>query len=222
MATLLNSKEIEMPQAVLPPIEIIPKYIPYEEFLEIPEQEGMIAEWVQGEVIYMSVGLTHKRVSHFLLRVVSEYVERNQLGEVFYEPFQMKTGLDLPGRSPDIFFVANKNLTRVHENYLEGPADLVVEVISPESVGRDRGAKYVEYEIGGVGEYWLINPIRCASDFYQRGDDGYFRPVLPDKRDIYFSRELSGFWFKPEWLWQNPFPTLESISQQWKKRKNQI
>lgn len=35
------------------------------------------------------------------------------------------------------------------ENLLAGPADLAVEVVSPNSRGRDRGAKYYEYEQGG-------------------------------------------------------------------------
>lgn len=44
------------------------------------------------------------------------------------------------------------------ETYLDGPADLVVGIVSPDSVGRDRGEKFYEYAQGGVPEYWLIDP----------------------------------------------------------------
>jgi Uma2 family endonuclease len=35
------------------------------------------------------------------------------------------------------------------ETYLDGPADLVVEIVSPDSVGRDRGDKFYKYAQGG-------------------------------------------------------------------------
>ncbi len=61
----------------------------------------------------------------------------------------MKTGSERPSRLPDIIFVAKENLSRVKENHLDGPADLVVEIISTESRSHDRGEKFYEYEQGG-------------------------------------------------------------------------
>lgn len=55
-------------------------------------------------------------------------------------------------------FVASEHLDRLKETYLDGPADLVVGIVSPDSVGRDRGEKFYEYAQGGVPEYWLIDP----------------------------------------------------------------
>ena len=52
--------------------------------------------------------------------------------------------------------MASERLDRVHRTYLDGPADLVVEIVSPESAGRDRGEKYYEYEAAGIPEYWLL------------------------------------------------------------------
>ncbi|MDW8290080.1 MAG: Uma2 family endonuclease, partial [Armatimonadota bacterium] len=78
----------------------------------------------------------------------------------------MKTGADLPGRSPDILFVSQQNLHRLKPTYLDGPADLVVEIISPESEERDRTQKFSEYERGGVREYWLIDPEKRLAEFY--------------------------------------------------------
>lgn len=55
-------------------------------------------------------------------------------------------------------FVAEEHLDRLQEMHLEGPADLVVEIVSPESRLRDRGEKFAEYELAGVSEYWLLDP----------------------------------------------------------------
>jgi hypothetical protein len=43
-----------------------------------------------------------------------------------------------PLRLPDLQFLANENLSRLRNSYIEGPADLVIEIISLESRDRDR------------------------------------------------------------------------------------
>ena len=187
----------------------------YEEFLNWAD-EDTYAEWVDGEVVWMSpVSREHARLTGFLLALIRHFVEAHQAGEVFSDPFQMKTGPDLPGRAPDILFVATENLPRVKQNYLEGPGDLVVEIISPESVTRDRQDKFGEYERGGVRQYWLLDPIRRQADFYERGeDDGYrARPIGQD--GVYHSAVLEGLWLRVDWLWQRPLPPLLGVLREW-------
>ncbi len=186
--------------------------ISYEQFLEWLDEDTW-AEWVNGEVHLVSpVGGEHQDVALFLLRLISEFVETRRLGVVRYEPFQMKTGETLPGRSPDILFVASENLHRLREAYLDGPADLVVEVVSEESRARDRGEKFVEYERGGVREYWVIDPARKQAEFYVL-QDGTYQPVLLGSKGVYRSTVLSGFWMRVEWLWQRP--PVRQIIQEW-------
>ena len=119
----------------------------------------------------------------------------------------MKTGKNLPGREPDILFVANEHLDLVKKNHLAGPADLAIEIVSPDSLTRDRGDKFVEYEKGGVKEYWLIDPIRESADFYYL-ENGVYRPITVSADGIYQSKVLAGFWLRVEWLWQEPLPPL--------------
>src|SRR5437773_615065 len=122
----------------------------YEEFLNANWPRNDL-EWVDGKVIPLHpVTHLHQEVLGFLVCVLGHYVEADKLGRVFMEPFQMKTGPDLPGRAPDIFFVKAANVGRLKPVYFEGPADLVIEVISPGSRGVDRGEKFYEYEQGGV------------------------------------------------------------------------
>jgi Uma2 family endonuclease len=161
------------------------------------------------------VSKEHSDVGLFLLKLVGAFVEARSLGEVLYEPFQMKTGPDLPGRSPDILFVAKANLGRLHPTYLDGPGDLVVEIISPGSRAVDRGEKFYEYEQGGVPEYWLIDPQRQQAEFYQRGADGIYRLAPVDDEGRYYSRALDGLWLNVEWLWQRPLPSLLRVLKEW-------
>jgi Uma2 family endonuclease len=187
----------------------------YEQFLDWLDEETH-AEWVDGEVVFMApIHDDHSLVNGFLLSVVREFVHLKKLGKVFFEPFQMKTGPELPGRSPDLIFVSKRNLKRLHPTYLEGPADLAVEIISPGSRSLDRGDKFEEYEAGGVREYWIIDPKRKEADFFELGRDGRYRK-MPLVDGVFRSRVLKGFWLREKWLWQSPQPTVSDVLREWK------
>lgn len=187
----------------------------YEEFLNWPGDNHHV-EWVNGRMVFMSpVTEPHENLRGFLHPLLKHFAEAHHLGRVYSEPFQMKTGPDLPSRAPDVFFVANENLTRVRRLNLEGPADLVIEIISPGSRATDRGDKFYEYEQGGVPEYWLLDPERRQAEFYLRGDDGIYRPMPLGGDGIYRSRVLAGLWLKVGWLWQPQPPSLMDVLREW-------
>jgi Uma2 family endonuclease len=95
----------------------------------------------------------------------------------------MKPALHLPGRAPDLFSVANAHLDRLKNTYLDGLADLVVEIISP------------------VGE---------QAEFYQLGDNGIYHLVPADALGKYHSPMLPGLWLQVDWLWQTPLSVLKA------------
>lgn len=178
-----------------------PPKMTYKEFLDWAEDSH--AEWVNGSVIYMSpASLKHQMIVDFLNRVISFFVEKHQLGIILSSPFQMK--LADSGREPDLIFVSQKNLGRLKATFLDGPADLVIEVISPESTSRDRGEKYFEYEEAGIREYWLIDPLRSHAEFYQLNEIGRFNLVEEGNQGTYPSREINGFELELKWLWNPP------------------
>jgi len=166
--------------------------------------------------VHESSDRRHENIRRFLYTLINLFVEAHQLGRVYSEPFQMKTGPDLPGRAPAVFFVANENLGRVRQLNLEGPANLVVEIISPGSRATDRGDKFYEYEQGGVPEYWLLDPERRQAEFYLRGNDGIYRLVQPGSDGIYRSKVLAGLWLKVEWLWPPLPPPIMDVLKEWR------
>lgn len=183
----------------------------YKEFLAWPEENAHI-EWLDGEVVTMSpVSDRHNDITRFLLMVIGFFVDKHKAGAVRFDPFQMKTSPKLPGRSPDILFLACENLGRLKKSHLSGPADLAVEVISPASRERDRREKFSEYEQGGVREYWLIDPERQQADFYFRDESGVFQPMPLTAKGIIHSRVLEGLWLKKAWLWERPLPSVSEI-----------
>lgn len=184
----------------------------YEEFLEWAD-EDVHAEWVDWEVIVMSPASDrHQDLVRFLTATLSLLVEAKDLGIVRPAPFQMKLE---NGREPDVLFVADEHRDRLRETYLDGPADLVVEIVSPGSGPRDRGDKFYEYEAGGVPEYWLVDPAREQVELYRLTDAGRYRLVQPDEGDVYRSAVAPGFWLKASWLWQEPLPKVMDVARTW-------
>lgn len=176
----------------------------YEEFLDWAD-EDTLAEWVNGEVIMTSpASLEHQLIASFLTKLVGTFVEFRSLGQVVCAPFQMRLAHVPSGREPDVLFVAKAHEDRFKPIYLDGPADLVVEIISPESAGRDRGDKYFEYQEAGIPEYWLIDPRTRRAEFYVLASDGTYQLVEPDDLGIYHSAIIADFWLRIEWLWLIP------------------
>ena len=193
--------------------------ISYEEFLRTDLEDNHV-EWVDGRIVPMApVSSGHQDLGGFLLTLLSMFIEAHDLGVILYDPFQMKTGTDLPGRAPDIQFISKRNLSRLKKNHLEGPADLVIEIISPGSRSVDRGDKHYEYERGGVREYWLLDPDRRQAEFYVLGRDRIYRPGKLEDEHLFRSTVMKGLWIDVRWLWAHPRPTLQSILKQWKVLK---
>lgn len=189
----------------------------YEEFLR--EYAGQYAEYVDGEIIRdMSVTKTHSKLTHFLSNILQFYVEAQKSGQIYGEPYQMKMIFEdeTKGREPDIFFVAEENFDRVKEQYFEGAADLVIEVISPESIVRDTQDKFEEYEKAGVKEYWIIDPNRRTANFYGYDESGKYKMLPLSSNGKFESRIIEGLWIKTDWLWQEKLPDLMDVLKDWK------
>jgi Uma2 family endonuclease len=190
--------EVEKPKDKAAP----PSKMTYEEFLAWAD-EDTLAEWVNGEVVmYSPASSKHQDLLDFLVSVLRPFVEQRELGKVLSAPFQVKLE---HGREPDLIFVAQEHLDRLRQTYLDGPADLVIEIVSPESAARDRGAKFYEYAEGGVSEYWLIDPQTQWAEFYYL-KAGHYRSAFSGDEGVYRSEALPGFWLRVEWLWQEPLP----------------
>ena len=170
-------------------------------------------EWVKGDVIeLMAAKDAHQALQGFLEVLLTLYVGFLRLGKIRTAGTEMK--LTSSERQPDVLFVANENLARLTERRLNGPADLAIELISAESVSRDRVTKFNEYAAGGVREYWIIDPRfgKQRADFYTLDETGHYEPFATEADKRVESMVLKGFWLNPDWLWDGREP-FEAFSE---------
>ncbi|MBI4771564.1 MAG: Uma2 family endonuclease [Chloroflexi bacterium] len=194
----------------------LPLRMSYEEFLAWADEDTH-AEWVEGEVIVqMPPKDRHQYVARYLSTLLDLFVSIFRLGQIRFAPLEVRLGPDGPSREPDLLFVATAHLHRLTPDRLEGAADLVVEIVSDDSVTRDRVDKFDEYEAAGVREYWIIDPRprRQRALFYQLDEHGLYRTVAPDAEGRVHSAVLPGFWLRPDWLWaEEPPAPLRALAQ---------
>ena len=170
--------------------------------------EGRRGEWVDGEVIpFLAPKTIHLRISRFLTVLIDMYATDQGLGEVLPTPeLRLRAGRSY--REPDLAFVAAAHASRVTADGIDGPADLVIELVSEDSVRRDRREKFAEYEAAGIQEYWVVDPRPLRKTFiaYALTDEGYYDPIQPDPTGRVVSAVLPGMWIDPSWLWEEPLP----------------
>lgn len=168
-------------------------------------QELLRCEWVEGKIIVMApVSDWHNELNQWLIVLIAQYLRERDLGIMRYDMF-----VRMPGRRrvPDLFVVKKENLARLKPTALDAPADLAVEIVSPDSQARDWREKYLEYEAAGVGEYWVFDPAAQVVECYVLGADRHFH-VNPPQDDKIASAVLPGFYLRPSWLVQKPLPRV--------------
>jgi len=210
-----NTTAETAPHVAAPPVVPYDK-ISYERFLEWNGEEGWF-EWLDGEVVKMgNPSLRHQRLSRFLTSILQAWAETKKIGEVIPSPFQLKMDFRPSGRQPDVMFVSNENLFRLEKQYVDGTADLVIEIVSPESLERDMLDKFNEYEKAGVKEYWIIDDRTRTANFYNSDENGKYKLLYISPEGIFESRVIEGLWVDTNWFWQENLPNLTDVLKDWK------
>lgn len=190
--------------------EILATGVTFEEYLE--RFDGIHCELVDGNVIKMSpVSLSHQNNLEYLRALLNWYFEYRQIGRVILQPFVQRLEHVDSKREPDLLVILSPHFDRIKETYLDGAADICIEIVSPGTEDVDRGDKFLEYEKGGVGEYWLFDPRRTEALFYRLNDEGLYVPQQVDAQGNYQTPLLPDFVLHVPTLWQTPLPRLSSI-----------
>jgi Uma2 family endonuclease len=132
------------------------KKLTYADYAKMPA-DGFRHEIIAGEEFMTPApNPDHQTVVSKLDRLLGNHVDARKLGRVFVAPTDVVLSKhDIV--EPDVFFIAQKRLSIIGPNNIQGPPDLVIEVLSPSTASEDRGPKLALYDRGGVREYWMID-----------------------------------------------------------------
>ncbi len=205
METMTSEKIKNMP---------LDQFMTEAEFLDLCD-EDVRAEFVDGRIIVHSpASFQHVRIAAFVTTLVQMFVDKYNLGTVLGDNFQLRIRPGLR-RVPDLIFVAAENSVTITQTEIDGAPDLVVEIVSPDSVERDWRDKYFEYEKAKIREYWVIDPSSKRVQIYVLNEKNKF-VAQPAEKGVVKSSVLRGFWLKPEWLWQEPLPNVLKVAKELK------
>jgi|SRR5580692_6932672 Uma2 family endonuclease len=125
----------------------------YEEYYKLEDDQRY--EIIDGQLLMAPAPDTwHQDWLGDLYSLVRSFVKKNKLGRLFFAPVDVV--LDPQNTvQPDLVFVAAKNLGIIQSRAIFGTPDLLVELVSPSSVRRDRYEKMKLYARFGVKEYWI-------------------------------------------------------------------
>jgi Uma2 family endonuclease len=140
----------------------------YDDYCAIPT-DGKRYELVDGEVhVNPAPSPSHQRIVLRLAQALEE-----QLGpptEVFIAPVDVILSLhDVV--QPDLVVVENP--IQVSERGIEGPPQLVVEVLSPTTTVYDRSTKSHRYAALGIPHYWIVDPAGRRIECYRVEGSAY-------------------------------------------------
>jgi Uma2 family endonuclease len=181
----------------------------FEDFcLRVPEDQK--ADLIDG-VIYMASpeNTDANKLFLWLAGLIGDFVEERDLGEVFGSRVAFRLG-EKQGPEPDVAFVRKDRLHLVQRGFVDGPPDLAVEIVSPDSVERDYEKKREQYRKARVPEYWIVDEIEERVTVLRLTSVGAYREVRP-RKGVLHSQALPGFWLRPEWLWQQPRPRKSAV-----------
>ncbi|MEX2117966.1 MAG: Uma2 family endonuclease [Pirellulales bacterium] len=175
----------------------------FDDFLVLIKEHEK-ADLLDG-VIYMASpeSTDDNRLGGWLYKLMGNFADELDLGEVFVTRVAFRI-TEKRGPEPDVAFVAKRRLRLVQRGFVDGPPDIAVEIVSPDSVERDYVVKRHVYEKAGVREYWIIDPGKQAATFLRR-QRGKFQPMVV-RGSVFESKVLPGLRFDVRWLWSKRRP----------------
>ena len=172
-------------------VEVIPK-ITFEEFRQFPI-DGKRYELVRGEVhVTPAPNTRHQFILRRLVASLERHMARNPVGEFAFAPLDVRLASDIVFQ-PDLIFVSAARTEILGDDFVSGPPDIVVEILSPSTSAHDRAVKIPLYAQAGVPEIWIIDAQAKTVEILKLQGKKYFVDSILAGDQILTSSQL------PDW-----------------------
>jgi len=128
----------------------------YHDYLQLPEDKRY--EILDGELLVVPApNIRHQTIGLKLTVALYHYITQNRLGLLLAAPCDVLLSQE-DVVQPDVIFISGERLRIVGDACVSGPPDLVIEILSARTRGRDLETKRKLYARYGVREYWIVDP----------------------------------------------------------------
>lgn len=195
-----------------PPYLVVKPGVSEDDFYRLADEDSDW-EYLDGRIIMHSPASNrHEDLFSFLMTLLRGFLDERGNGIVRGSRYPMR--LDAKwSPEPDILVVTESRLERVTERRLEGPADLVVEIVSESDPTLDYREKLPRYREAGIPEIWVVDRFRTEVLRELASGEGGYRSETLSSGSL-SSSIVPGFWIEVSWLWEEKLPsTLDCIRQ---------
>jgi Uma2 family endonuclease len=148
-------------------------------------------ELIKGRIFKMAAPLSNHQTSSTNFTYLFKTHLKGSRCRVYAAPFDVRLPKPLSQRKsdtdietvvqPDICVVCD--LSKIDRRGCVGAPDLIVEILSKGTVGKDVKDKYEVYEESGVREYWIVNITEKMVNVFRLNEQGKYvpdtRPYIP-------------------------------------------
>ncbi|MFD2044894.1 Uma2 family endonuclease [Ornithinibacillus salinisoli] len=166
-----------------------------DDYYQLPEDGNQYEIFAGNLELKPSPSTTHQRISQRLVRTLIDSCENDFI--VIVAPVDVILS-ETETRQPDILMIHRSREFIIEEHAVVGPPDLVIEILSPNSVKRDRIFKKESYALFGVPEYWIVDHNNQVIEQYVQKNEG----------DPY---ELNNVFEAKDILTSNRFPSVSFV-----------
>ncbi len=177
-----------------------------EEFWEISNEDSNY-ELLDGVLyIHSPANTEYEEIFKYLLALLKIYFEIHQGGKVFGSRLVMRLSKDW-NPEPDLMVISEENFEKIKETKIEGPADLVIEILSYATREIDLKKKVPKYLEAGVKEIWIVDPKDkkfTQKVFHENKlkEETWKFEKKSKEGDKIISKILPKIDFNPNWIWE--------------------
>ncbi|HEX4953949.1 MAG TPA: Uma2 family endonuclease [Thermoanaerobaculia bacterium] len=186
-----------------PPYLVIKPGVSEAEFYAL-EGEDSDWEYLDGRLVMSPASDRHEDLFGFLSSLLRLFLDERGGGVVRGS----RTPMRLDERwspEPDLLVVGSARAHRLTPKYLDGPADLVIEIVSEADPRFEVREKLPRYQQAGIPEIWLIDPANRQLSVHWLEGAAYHQATATTGR--LEARTVPGFWIEVDWLWQEKLPS---------------
>ena len=174
--------------------------------------EDLNCELINGNlIIHSPASEEHEDIFSYLNTVFRLYLEKNKAGKMYGSRFIMRLSKKW-NPEPDLFIVLPNNYSNIKDTYFDGPADLVIEILSKSTRELDLEKKLPKYLDSGVKEVWIIDPEKKELTIYHKTNQEKYND--PQSDQFVKSTVLPEFNFRIKWLWhREEYPVIDILKE---------